>query len=157
MEPLNLYLRRVDDEAACAALDEWADSLRDLAACDIFPGDLLLKNFGVTRHGRVAFYDYDELVALHECHFRDVPEAKTYEQEMAAEPWYSVSPADVFPEEFPRFLGLRGARRTHLMREHGELFTADWWRGMQAQVAEGKVVEFVPYREALRLGDPSAR
>jgi isocitrate dehydrogenase kinase/phosphatase len=157
MEPLNLYMRRVDDDAAKAAIDEYAAALRDLAACDIFPGDLLLKNFGVTRHGRVAFYDYDELVALTDCHFRDVPEAQTYEQEMAAEPWYSVSPADVFPEEFPRFLGLPRPRRAYLMSEHGELFTAAWWRSMQAQVAEGKVVEFVPYREGLRFGDPSAR
>ncbi len=157
MEPLNLHLRRVDDAQAIAALDEYAAALRDLAACGIFPGDLLLKNFGVTRHGRVAFYDYDELLALEDCTFRDVPEPQTHEQEMAAEPWYSVRPNDVFPEEFPRFLGLRGERRAHLLRAHGDLFTAAWWRSMQAQVAEGKVVEFVPYLDALRLGDASER
>ena len=157
MEPLNLHLRRVDEASALAAIDGYAEALRDLAACDIFPGDLLLKNFGVTRHGRVAFYDYDELVTLTSCAFRDVPEAQTEEQEMAAEPWYSVGPHDIFPEEFPRFLGLSRACRAHLMTVHGELFTAAWWRGMQEQVAEGKVVEFVPYRESLRLGDPSVR
>ena len=157
MEPLNLHLRRVDEAEALAAIDGYAEALRDLAACDIFPGDLLLKNFGVTRHGRVAFYDYDELVTLTSCVFRDVPEAQTWEQEMAAEPWYSVGRNDVFPEEFPRFLGLRGAPKARLLGAHGELFTAAWWRGMQEQVAEGKVVEFVPYRAALQLGDPSTR
>lgn len=157
LEPLNLHLRRVDDAEALHAIDEYAAALRDLAACGIFPGDLLLKNFGVTRHGRVAFYDYDELLALSDCNFRDVPEAQTHEQEFAAEPWYSVAPDDVFPEEFPRFLGLRGERLRHLHREHGDLFTGGWWRAVQAQVAEGRVVEFVPYRPALRLGDPSER
>lgn len=157
LTPLNLLVGSAPEEQVAAALDEYAAALRDLANCNIFAGDLLFKNFGVTRHGRVAFYDYDELVPLTDCVFRDIPEAETPEQEMAATPWYSVGPKDVFPEEFPRFLGLRGERRRRFLAAHGELFTAAWWQDTQRRVLEGKVVEFVPYREALRLGDPSGR
>jgi len=157
LEPLNLAVRRRDEEGQLAVLAGYADALRDLAACGIFPGDLLLKNFGVTRHGRVAFYDYDELVALDECNFRDLPEPQTLEQEMAAEPWYSVAPGDVFPEEFPRFLGLRGPVRRRFVEAHGELFTATWWRSMQERLAGGRVLEFPPYGEELRLPDAAER
>jgi len=151
IRPLNLYLRQAaPDDARRAALG-LAAAIRDLAACNIFPGDLLPKNFGVTRSGRVAFYDYDEVVPLTACNFRDIPEPQTLEQEMADRPWYPVGPDDVFPEEFPRFLGMPGPLRRLLQQEHGELFTAAWWRAMQAQVDSGKVVEFVPYSAEHRL------
>lgn len=157
LTPLNIVVRDRPLEEATRAMEGFADALQDLAACNIFPGDLLLKNFGVTRHGRVAFYDYDELVPLDTCNFREIPEAETYEQEMASEPWYSVGPDDVFPEEFPRFLGLPSRLRRTFLADHRELFTADWWTGQQRRLSEGKVVEFVPYREELRLSDPSGR
>ncbi len=152
--PLNLVVHREAEAVVEASLDEYAAALRDLAMCNIFAGDLLLKNFGVTRHGRVAFYDYDELLPLTDCVFRDIPEARTPEEEMSATPWYSVGPNDVFPEEFPRFLGLRGDRRKRFLAKNGDLFTAAWWQETQRRVGEGKVVEFVPYRAGLRLREP---
>jgi isocitrate dehydrogenase kinase/phosphatase len=150
--PLNLYLREVGPAAAAAAVVEMGQAIRDLAACNIFPGDLLPKNFGVTRHGRVAFYDYDELVELDACSFRALPEPETPEQELASEPWYPVAPGDVFPEEFPRFLGLNPALRRALFAAHAEIFTAGWWRALQERLAAGKILEFSPYPPERRLG-----
>ena len=132
---------------------EYGNALRDLAACNIFPGDLLLKNFGVTRHGRVAFYDYDELEPLADCQFRDIPEAETWEQEMSSEPWYSVGPHDVFPEEFVRFLGVHRDLRKVMLTHHSELFTAAWWRGMQRRVRDGAAFHFAPYPADRQLPD----
>jgi isocitrate dehydrogenase kinase/phosphatase len=149
--PLNLYIRQAEPEAVQAALLEFGNALRDLAACNIFAGDLLLKNFGVTRHGRVAFYDYDELVALDTVKFRRIPPARTPEQEMSATPWYRVAENDVFPEEFPRFLGLNADQHKQLNAEHADLFDAAWWRSVQAQIRAGKVMEFTPYPPSRRL------
>ncbi len=151
VQPLDLYVRQASSEAARAAVLDYGHALRDLASCNIFPGDLLLKNFGVTRHGRVVFYDYDELVELGGIHFRDFPEAETWEQEMSAEPWFSVGPNDVFPEEFPRFVALPPPLMAELRRVHGELFTASWWAGIQGRLAEGWIAEFPPYGEERRL------
>lgn len=149
--PLNLFVREAPLEEARAAVVEYGQALRDLAACGIFPGDLLPKNFGVTRHGRIAFYDYDELTPLHEARFREIPEAEHDWQEMSAEPWYSVDPGDVFPEEFRSFLGLPPELRRVFEAHHEALYTADWWRGAQRRLAEGQVAGFAPYPDALKL------
>ncbi len=155
LTPLNIYVRKAPFEQAVAAVSEYARAIRDLAACNIFPGDLLLKNFGVTRHGRVALYDYDELVELTSMSFRDLPEATSIEDEMSAEPWFAVGARDVFPEEFPRFLGLPQKLRAELLARHPEIFTARWWRKMQAVVQAGKIYEFPPYppERKLRAGE----
>lgn len=149
--PLDLHLRRATRADAEEALVEYGQALRDLAACNIFPGDLLLKNFGVTKRGRVAFYDYDELEALTTCTFRDLPEPETPEQELASEPWYAIGPHDVFPAEFVRFLGVSRDMRNHLLKHHAELFTAAWWRQVQDRVRAGEVVDFLPYPKDRRL------
>ena len=104
--PLNLYLREATAEDAVEAALDYGQAIKDLAAANIFTGDMLLKNFGVTRHGRVIFYDYDELCLLTECNFREIPRARTVEDELSAEPWFSVGERDVFPEEFRAFLTL---------------------------------------------------
>ena len=103
MTPLNLYIESCSEDDLVSALDEYGNAIAQLAAANIFPGDMLLKNFGITRHGRVVFYDYDEISYLTDMNFREIPEAQTPEQEMASEPWYSVAPQDVFPEEFRTF------------------------------------------------------
>jgi len=149
--PLNLYVRAEAQEDAEAALAEWGESIRDLARENIFPGDLLLKNFGVTRHGRVALYDYDELAPLTDMTFRDLPESSDPLDDMRAEPWFAVGHNDVFPEEFPRFLGLPRRLRPSVMQTCADLFTATWWRDTQERVAAGEVAEALPYPEALRL------
>ena len=135
LRPLDLYLREADPSAAEAALIDYGQALRDLAAADVFPGDLLLKNFGVTRHGRVIFYDYDELCALSDCVFRELPVARTDEEETSGEPWFYVGPNDMFPEEWLPFLSIPRDLHELFRRHHGELLTAPWWRAMAARVA----------------------
>ena len=150
--PLDLYLRDADPALAREAMLDYGDALRELAASGIFPGDLLLKNFGVTRHGRVVFYDYDELCALGEVTFRPLPSAPDPTAELAAEPWFSIGPADVFPSEFSTFLGVGGPLREAFTAAHGQLFESDWWRTVQRRVREGELIEVYPYEPRARLG-----
>ena len=112
---------------------------------------MLLKNFGVTRHGRLVFYDYDELCLVTECRFRDLPTASGGDEEVAAEPWYFVDERDVFPEEFRAFLGLRGELLAAFLSAHADLLRADFWRRMQERVHRGEVIEIFPYRQSSRL------
>ncbi len=155
--PLNIYVRTSPMPHALDALAEYARTIHDLALCNIFPGDLLLKNFGVTQHGRVALYDYDELAELTSVRFRDLPEATNVEDEMNAEPWFAVDPHDVFPEEFARFLGIPEVLRRALTETHPEIFRARWWRSIQERVRSGKIVEFPPYPPESRLRSPTER
>ena len=145
MTPLNLYLRAASPAAAEQAALEYGQCIRDLAHTNIFPGDLLLKNFGVTRHGRVIFYDYDELCLVTDCHFRDVPQPANPEDEMRGEPWFYVGEHDVFPETFVNFVAFDAAVRAALLRTHGEIFTAKFWQQVQRRLLEGEVLEVLPY------------
>ncbi len=150
--PLDLYVQEMEPARAEAAALDWGRCLKDLAAAGIFPGDVLLKNFGVTRHGRVLSYDYDELCALTDLTFRAVPPARNEEDEMAAEPWFSVGEDDIFPAEMLTFLGLSGAPRDAFLREHADLFGVELWQGLQERLRRGEVVSFYPYSPARRLG-----
>jgi len=145
MTPLNLYLRDESPENKASAVIEYGQAIRDLASSNIFPGDLLLKNFGVTRHGRVIFYDYDELCLVTECRFRDLPQASSYEDEMRADAWFYVGDDDVFPEQFINFLGLDEESKKIFMEYHHDLLTADYWRNIQARLNAGEMLEVVPY------------
>jgi len=151
IRPLNLFFKQCDPDAAAAAGRDYGQSIKDLAASNIFPGDLLTKNFGVTRHGRVVFYDYDELCFLTDCNFRDLPVATTPEEEMAAEPWFSVRQNDIFPEEFLQFLSFPDSALLALLEYHGELFRPDFWRTMQQRISDGEIPEIFPYRPERRL------
>ncbi|MBV1906214.1 MAG: bifunctional isocitrate dehydrogenase kinase/phosphatase [Pseudomonadales bacterium] len=153
MTPLNIYIEREIDnpDGLKNALDEYGNAIKELAAANIFPGDLLLKNFGITRHGRVVFYDYDEICYLTEVNFRDIPEPQTPEQEMSAEPWYTVNPRDVFPEEFATFLFARPKIKQLFTKMHGDLFEASYWRHLQKQVQDGVVSDIFPYRRKKRF------
>ena len=135
LRPLNLYLRDAEPAAAEATIVDYGNALRDLASTNIFAGDLLLKNFGVTRHGRVIFYDYDEVSLLGECEFRELPAARSDEEETSAEPWFYVGPRDVFPEQWLPFLAMPPALREVFLARHGELLTAPWWRERQAEAS----------------------
>jgi isocitrate dehydrogenase kinase/phosphatase len=152
--PLNLYLRQATPQAARDALIDYGQAIKDLAASNIFPGDLLLKNFGVTRHGRVIFYDYDELRLLTDCNFRRMPQARNDDEEMAAEPWFYVGPHDMFPEEFSRYMGLYGELGDFFFQMHGDLLTTEFWTGMQALHHAGEVVDVFAYPQARRLHTP---
>jgi isocitrate dehydrogenase kinase/phosphatase len=151
LRPLNLFFRENKAEAIAAAGRDYGQSIRDLAASNIFPGDLLTKNFGVTRHGRVVFYDYDELCFLTDCHFRKLPEARTPEEEIAAEPWFSVRENDIFPEEFLQFLAFPKPALAALLEHHTEIFGADFWRDIQRQIRAGEIPEVFPYGAERRL------
>ena len=153
MTPLNIYIDNANEEELRSAISEYGNAIRQLASANIFPGDMLFKNFGVTRHGRVVFYDYDEICYLTECNFRRIPEAQTIEQEMASEPWYSISPADVFPEEFIIFLA--GRRRREVAKVfnelHYDIFDASYWKGLQEAINHGEVMDVFPYRRKKRF------
>ncbi|TLY49186.1 MAG: bifunctional isocitrate dehydrogenase kinase/phosphatase [Gammaproteobacteria bacterium] len=145
MTPLNLFLRSTPAAEAERVVLDYGQCIRDLAYTNIFPGDLLLKNFGVTRHGRVIFYDYDDLCQVTDCNFRDLPQATSHEDEMRGEAWFYVADNDVFPESFMQFLGFTDAQRAALVRLHGEILTARFWRGVQQRLLEGEMVEVLPY------------
>ena len=151
LRPLNLYLREQKAEAARAAALDYGQAIKDMARNNIFPGDMLLKNFGMSRHGRAVFYDYDEVCLVTDCNFRDYPEATSYEEEMSDGPWFYVGPKDVFPERFPQFLGLPAEQAAALKAVHGDLFRAQWWRDLQAKLREGEYPDTPPYPDGLRL------
>jgi isocitrate dehydrogenase kinase/phosphatase len=145
--PLDLYIRDADAALSAAAIVDYGNAIKELAATGIFPGDLLLKNFGVTRHGRVVFYDYDELTTIAKCVFRPLPE----DADDGDEPSFGVGPDDVFPEEFERFLGVEGDLKAAFMSQHGDLLTAPWWLAVQQRVAAGELIDVFPYDEGARL------
>ena len=145
MTPLNLYIRTATRDQAEKAVLDYGQAIRDLAVTNIFPGDLLLKNFGVTRHGRVIFYDYDELCLVTDCRFREIPESRYEEDEMRGETWYYVGDSDVFPETFINFLGFDPGLKQVFLDAHRETLTAEWWRGIQERLREGDLLEVLPY------------
>ena len=152
--PLNLYIREAPEADARAAVLDFGQALRDLASTNVFPGDLLVKNFGVTRHGRVVFYDYDELCAVTDCDFRDLPDD---EGEGGADgPSFYVGPRDVFPEELPSFLGFPTPLRRLFVEAHGDLVRPSFWNEMKRRHAAGEVLDVFPYpdRRRLRTGPP---
>ena len=151
MVPLNIWLEQVEGQQLRDAIEEYGNAIRQLAAANIFPGDMLFKNFGVTRHGRVVFYDYDEICYMTEVNFRDIPPPRYPEDELASEPWYSVSPGDVFPEEFRHWL-CADSRIGPLFEEmHADLFRADYWRALQNRIREGHVEDVYAYRRRQRF------
>jgi isocitrate dehydrogenase kinase/phosphatase len=151
MIPLNLYLKNATDEQVVDVMDEYGNAIKQLAAANIFPGDMLLKNFGVTRHGRVVFYDYDEIVPLVDCKFRKIPEARTEAEEMASKLWYTVGPNDIFPEEFRLFFSGNQRARKVFDSLHSDIYEASFWQGLQEQILSGYVEDFFPYRRKLRF------
>jgi isocitrate dehydrogenase kinase/phosphatase len=151
MTPLNIVLETASDEVASEVVREYGDAIRELAIANIFPGDMLLRNFGLTRYGRVVFYDYDEIEYLTDCTFRKIPPPPTPEAELAGEPWYGVGPRDVFPEEWASFLLANPKVREPFLAHHADLLTAEFWRECQRRVASGEVVDFFPYPESVRF------
>ena len=149
--PLNLYLQEAEPAAARSAVIDFGATIKDLAVSNIFPGDILLKNFGVTRHGRVVFYDYDELCPLTTCNFRKIPQSTSYEDDLASEPWYVVGENDVFPQEFRHFLGLPGHLLQIFLDYHSDLLDVDFWQGAQAAIKAGELPHIFPYAQSQRL------
>lgn len=155
MTPLNLWLMQAEQAGDDAALEhgivEYGNAIRDLVAANIFPGDMLYKNFGVTRNRRVVFYDYDEIEYVTDCQFRVIPPARNEEDEMSSEPWYPVGKHDVFPEQFGQFLLGNPKIRRHFMHHHGELLTAAWWQEHKQRILDGFIEDVFPYPQAIRF------
>jgi len=149
--PLDIYLEEADLPRALAVVVDFGSCIKDLARSNIFPGDLLLKNFGVTRHDRVVFYDYDEICFITDCRFRKIPKARSIMDEMASEAWYLVDDADVFPEEFKQFFGLSDPLMVEFMAHHSDLFSTDFWIRTQAAIQAGQPVHIFPYPQNRRL------
>ena len=143
--PLNIYLEEADEDAARNVVIDFGRAIKDMAVSNIFPGDILLKNFGVTRHGRVVFYDYDELCPLTSCNFKKLPLASRYEDELSSEPWFYVDDNDVFPEEFRKFLGLSEPLRAVFLEQHADIFEIEFWRRTQEAIKAGKLPHIYPY------------
>ncbi len=149
--PLDLYVREAARPAAEEAVLDFGQSIKDLASTNIFPGDLLPKNFGVTRHGRVVFYDYDELSALTDIVFRELPSARDESDEILSDPWFPVGDRDVFPEEHRRFLGLTPDLSQVFLSRHDDLFRVDPWQAIQDRILSGELIEVFPYGPDARL------
>ncbi len=145
VRPLNIYINEVSREDAKLAILDYGQTLKDLANTNIFPGDLLLKNFGVTHLNRVVFYDYDEVALVTECNFRDIPDADDTMDEMRPEAWYYVGEHDMFPEEFVKFLSMDDELRSLFILFYGELLTANYWRDVKQQYSSGNISLVVPY------------
>ncbi|WBY00441.1 bifunctional isocitrate dehydrogenase kinase/phosphatase [Ramlibacter tataouinensis] len=155
MIPLNIYLQEALDAGAHEQVEraviEYGNAIKDLVAANIFPGDMLWKNFGVTRNGKVVFYDYDEIEYVTDCRFREVPAARNEEQELSGEVWYPVGPRDVFPETFGPFLLGNPAVREVFMRHHGDLLDARFWQAHQQRIRAGHVHDVFPYEQDKRF------
>ena len=151
MTPLNIYLETASDEEIASAMDEYGNCIKQLAAANIFPGDMPLKNFGVTRHGRVVFYDYDEIAFLTDCNFRKIPMPRNEIEEMQSGTWYTVGPDDIFPEEFRLFFSGNTKARKMFEEMHSDLYEVEFWQGLQEKIRDGYVLDVFPYRRAKRF------
>lgn len=151
MIPFNIYIEQANEQDLRHAVDEYGKAIKQLAAANIFPGDMLFKNFGVTRHKRVVFYDYDEISYMTEMNFRKIPPPRYPEDEMAAEPWYSVGVNDVFPEEFRTFLLINPTVRALFNELHSDLFEASYWQQLQQNITNGQYEDVYPYSNKQRL------
>lgn len=163
MIPLNIYLQEAFDTLQATPADsralqqlnraviEYGNAIKDLVAANIFPGDMLWKNFGITRHGKVVFYDYDEIEYVTDCNFRRVPPPRNEEDEMSGEIWYSVGPHDVFPETFGPFLLGNPAVRDVFMKHHADLLDVAFWQSHKERILQGHVYDVFPYEQEKRF------
>jgi isocitrate dehydrogenase kinase/phosphatase len=155
MVPLNIWLSHADEIGDDAALEhgiiEYGNAIKDLVAANIFPGDMLYKNFGVTRHKRVVFYDYDEIEYITDCNFRAIPAPRNEEDEMSAEPWYPIGKHDVFPEQFDKFLLGNAKIKKYFMKHHADLLSPSWWARKKELIASGVIEDVFPYPQHVRF------
>lgn len=151
MTPLNLYLKTATHEQIVDVMDEYGNAIKEIAAANIFPGDMLLKNFGVTRHGRVVFYDYDEIAVLTDCRFRKIPPPRNDEERLSAQPYFSVRENDIFPEEFQHFFAGNKEAKAAFEERHSDLYDYRYWQKVQQQIRSGYIGDTFPYRRRKRF------
>jgi len=149
VRPLNLYIREVNKTDAEQAILDYGQAIKDLAQTNIFPGDLLLKNFGLTRDKRVVFYDYDEVALVSECQFRKLPKPRDEDDILRPETaWHYVNNKDIFPEEFLKFLAMNAELREIFVPVHGDLLTVEYWRTIKNRHKAGEISLVIPYHRA---------
>ncbi|EMI8341143.1 TPA: bifunctional isocitrate dehydrogenase kinase/phosphatase [Proteus mirabilis] len=153
MTPLNIYMEQCDDKQLKAVVEDYGQALKELIAANIFPGDMLFKNFGVTRHHRVIFYDYDEISYMTDMNFRAIPPARYPEDELASEPWYSVAENDVFPEEFRYFLCCDKQVCHYFEAQHRDLLSPEYWQQQQQRIKQGYIEDVYAYPQSKRFID----
>ncbi|MBP6562808.1 MAG: bifunctional isocitrate dehydrogenase kinase/phosphatase, partial [Neisseriaceae bacterium] len=151
LKPLNLFMQSAQQADKDNAIIEYGNALKELASANIFPGDMLYKNFGMTRYGRVIFYDYDEIEYMTDCQFRAIPVAPNPEYELSSEVWYPVNKGDVFPEEFGPFLLGEPDVRQVFLKHHRDLLTPQFWQGKKDRILAGLIEDFYPYPETGRF------
>ena len=151
VRPLDLYIREAEAEAARHAVIDYGQAIRDLARSNLFPGDLFLKNFGVTASKRTVFYDFDEVRRVTDCSFRRIPPARSEDQLLSDEIWYAVEAGDAFPEQFQQFMDLSPAHRALFEQHHAELFDPGWWQALRTRLIEQPAADVRPYSDACRL------
>jgi len=151
MVPFNLYLEHADEEMLESGVTGYGNAIKEMIAANIFPGDMLLKNFGVTRHNRVVFYDYDEIRLMTEIRIRRLPRAQTPDEEMACEPWFHVGENDFFPEQFESFVVNHPRMRERFLAHHADLLQPDYWKNAQNDILQNKRRDVFPYPQALRF------
>ena len=151
MIPLNEYLNSSTEEERAEAVLDYGQAIRDLAGANIFPGDMMLKNFGVTSHGRVVFYDYDEIEYMTDCRFRRIPPATDGFDDLSADPLYSVEKGDVFPEQFASFFFHDPETRAYFFKKHADLIDPKWWKQQKESIAQGEQADVFPYQENQRF------
>ena len=161
MVPLNIWITEAEKKHDVSALEhgvkEYGNAIKELVAANIFPGDMLYKNFGVTRLGRVVFYDYDEIEYIVDCNFRSIPTPRNEEDEMAAEPWYHIAKNDVFPEQFGPFLLGNVKVREYFMKYHADLLDPVFWQNAKQRIMDGHVDDVIPYPQEIRFCNLSAQ
>ena len=151
VKPLNLYIKEASEQALEEVIDDYGNTIKQLAAANIFPGDMLIKNFGVTRWGRVVFYDYDEICPLTDCRFRALPQPDNDIDALSDQPWFDIDDNDVFPEQFPVFFAGHSQAKQLFDQHHSDLYSADFWQKQQAAIRDGVLVDVYSYKDDWRL------
>ncbi|PAJ75437.1 bifunctional isocitrate dehydrogenase kinase/phosphatase [Pseudoalteromonas sp. NBT06-2] len=151
MTPLNLYINNINENELNQVMFEYGCAIKQLAAANIFPGDMLMKNFGVTRWGRVVFYDYDEICPLTQCDFKSIPQADNTYDELSNEPWFDIEANDVFPEQFSVFLSSNLKAKKHFDYYHKDLYRVEFWQALQLNIHKGEIANVFPYKEKWRF------
>ena len=157
MTPLNIILQNGTDEEVENGLIEYGNAIKELIAANIFPGDMLYKNFGLTRHGRVVFYDYDEIEYFTDCNIRKIPQARTEEEELSGETWYHVGPKDIFPESYGTFLLGDTRVKKYFLKHHADFFEPSTWLYFQNLLKDGHTPDHFGYPEHLRFKNRSPK
>ncbi|WP_165727378.1 bifunctional isocitrate dehydrogenase kinase/phosphatase [Pseudoalteromonas sp. 31A1] len=151
MTPLNLYINQCDNKTLERVMHDYGKAIKELVGANIFPGDMLMKNFGVTRWGRVVFYDFDEICPLTDCNFREVPQTQNALEELSSHSYFDIAENDIFPSQFKVFFSANELAFNYFNNEHSHLFLAPFWQGCQQQIHNGYLPDVYPYKQSWRF------